>query len=214
MPGGVEVRRRAEALDEGHVAGVGAGAHAQSVDIALSRRSFPSSVRSERRGSCGVGPRGAQAWLGASGVSRVAGGGTQPCARRVGRTPGTRAGGIERRLARTTAFEHAKALDDGSDRVAVALRGQRERLGGSRAAMPARPSKAGHQVEGAAVGISLHQRPDGRGAANRRVDRSSVPHRSYPGFVSSRMGVTRSALPGAPRARIRPIAEMPAPPRF
>ena len=214
MPGGVEVRRRAEALDEGPVAGVGAGAHPQSVDIALSRRSFPSSAGSEHRGSRGVGRRGAWAWLDASGVSRVAGSGTQPCARRVGRTPGTRAGGIERRLARATAVEHPEALDHGPNGVAVALRGQRQGLGGSRAAVAAGPTQAGHQVEGAAVGISLHQSPDGRGAANRCIDRSSVPHRSYPGFVSSLMGMTRSALPGAPRARIRPIAEMPAPPRF
>ena len=180
---------------------------------------------------------------------RLTGGRAQPCARRVRRTPGARAGGIERRLARTTAFKHPEALDHGPHRVAVPLRGQRQRLGGARAAVPAGPSEAGHQVERAAVVEPFHQFPDCGGATNGRVGRSLVPQGIYPGLASSRRDMTRTggrapgsagvppastmvglrrvvhfrppagtggtpALPGAPRARFRSIAEMPAPPRF
>ena len=151
----------------------------------------------------GAGPRGAWARLAASAASRVTGSRAQPCARRVRRTPGTRAGGIERRLARSTAFEHAEALDHGPHRVAVALRGQRQRLGGPRAAMSAGPSEAGHQVEGAA-GVSLHQRPDGRGAANGLADGSLGLHRQALGPL------TRITLPRAECA----IPQKRAPPGF
>ena len=156
----------------------------------------------------GIGPSGAWAWLDAGVASPVAGSRAKPCARRVRRTPGASAGGVERRLVRTVAFEHPEALDHGPHRVAVTLRGQRQRLGGARAAMPAGPSEAGHQVEGAAVGVSLHQRPYGGGAANGHVDRSSVAHGIHPGFASSGWDTTGTGGRSPGNAGVPPALTM------
>ena len=144
----------------------------------------------------GAGSGGARVWLDAGAASRVAGGGAQPRARRVRGTPGTRAGGIERRLGRTVALERPEAFDHGPYRVAVAFRGKGQRLGGARAAVSARPSQARHQIEGTSARESLHQRPDGGGATDGCVDQSIVRHRSYRGFVSGRQGMSGTKAAG------------------
>ena len=150
-------------------------------------RSACSSARPASRSSCS-GPRRGARWSwsfpeATEGPRRsipapVTLGRAKPCARRVRGTPGPRAGGFERRRIRLGFAERSKALDHGPYRVAVALRGERERFGGACAAMAAGPSEAGHQIQGTAVGEPLHQFPDGGGAADRGVDGWIVPHRS------------------------------------